>query len=99
MTAKECAIDLIRVYVERGDSLESLVKGGLGCAGSDYCAHIGGFAPLPESDLKKGIWKTKRLRPDQVAVTEIKGVRCLHLFSIPKLYDEIKSGSVQQTLF
>ena len=43
MTAREAAKDLIRGYVERGDSRESLADGCLGYAGSDYYASIGGY--------------------------------------------------------
>lgn len=42
MTSKEAAIDLIRVYVERGDTLDQLRRGQMGSYNSEYGASIGG---------------------------------------------------------
>lgn len=98
MTARECAKELIRAYVERGDPVESLAAGMLGYASDDYHAQIGGYAATPECDLEAGIWKPVKLKRTQLAVTEFNGKACLHIFDLYQLYDEIKNGE-QMSLF
>jgi len=98
MTARDCAKDLIRAYVERGDSVESLADGMLGYASSEYHAQIGSYAATPECDLEAGIWKPVKLKRTQLAVTEINGTACLHIFDLYALYDEIRNGE-QMSLF
>lgn len=44
MTARDAAKDLIRQYVLRGDTIEQLVAGGMGCWCPRYQAQIGGYA-------------------------------------------------------
>lgn len=99
MTPRDCAKDLIRVYVERGDSVEQLAAGMLGVVSDKYDAQIGGYAATPECDLEADIWKPVKLKRFQLAVTEIKGKACLHIFDLYELYAEIKNGFEQKTLF
>ena len=92
LNPREAAIDLIRVYVERGNSLDSLRAGQLGCCGEDYSACIGGYAgELP--DLVK-------VKSDKIAVSKIKGqIIEPQIFSLKELFDELKSGVRQPALF
>jgi hypothetical protein len=79
-TAREAAIDLIRAYVERGDSYESLKGSFLGSMGGRYDAQIGGYL------------KNKNARADQIVVSRLNGKEVSEVFSLKELFDEIKSG-------
>lgn len=87
--AKTVAIDFIKPYVIRGDSLESLMSG----QGGEYCktyeVQIGGY--IWNKAITKMVYKAKR---DEVVVSELDGKECLYVFKIHKLYDEIRSGQV-----
>lgn len=92
LNPREAAKDLIRVYVERGDSLDSLRAGQLGYCGGDYSASIGGYAgELPD---------LVRVKSDKIAVSKINGqIINPQIFSLKELFDEIKSGVRQPVLF
>ena len=92
MTARDCAKDLIRHYVERGDAAQDLVAGGLGCACGEYWANIGGYARITTDD------EPVKLKRHQIAVTQINREECLHIFDLYELYDEIKHGEQQSLL-
>lgn len=74
-TPHEAAKDLIRVYVLRGDTLESLRLGGMGSYSKRYRAEIGPYG----------------YRNDQIVVTRVGETPCHEVFSLPRLYEEIKS--------
>jgi hypothetical protein len=92
LTPRESAKDLIMVYVERGDSLESLIGSFLGAHCSEYSAQIGGFVgELPN---------LKKVKSNQIAVDYIDGKHIEpQIFSLVELFNEIKLGLNQQTLF
>ena len=43
VNAKDAALDLLRVYVERGDNMEAFRHGYLGAANDSYYASVGGY--------------------------------------------------------
>lgn len=86
MTPKNCAINLIKKYVERGDPIEWLKAGQMGYASSDYWAQIGGH--LTPGD-KKSIYSS-----DWILVTKINGVDVRYAFKLQRIYDEIKHGQL-----
>ena len=97
MTARECAKDLIRFYVLRGDSIHSLWESRLGHAGKEYCAQIGGrifnhFQTPHETHRDVGRY--------QIGVYEVAGNECLAVFSLIELYrkiqDEAKHPATEQ---
>jgi len=77
-TARDAAKDLIRAYVERGDSIESLRKGQMGSYGGEYDASIGGYL-----DGKH--------YPGKIQVTKLAGKKIKEVFSLNELYKEIQS--------
>lgn len=84
MSARDCAKDLIRVYVIRGDTLESLAHGHMGSFSSRYHAKIGGLVPAGEGKSRDiGCWK--------LAVTRIGKQECCEIFSLRELYAEIQA--------
>ena len=89
MNAKEAAIDLIKYYVKRGDSLQSLRLSHLGYFGGDYDASIGGNA------LDKNYKLIHKGKIDEIVVTELNGKECLHIYKLKKIFDEIKSGQMK----
>lgn len=92
LTPREAAKDLIRAYVERGDSLESLREGYMGASGDDYHAQIGGYAGELPNIIK--------VKSDKIAVDYINGKHIApQVFSLKELFDEIKSGVNQAALF
>lgn len=85
MTALEAAKDLIRIYVLRGDSLESLVEGGMGRWGPQYRASIGGYA-CPDDPTAQ----CRKLTGRQIAARPA-GATDWEIFSLPTLYDQIRA--------
>lgn len=83
--AKTIAIDFIKDYVERGDTLKSLKDGQGGSSSSEYSVSIGGYA------------NKKRVSSDKIVVTRMNGkdLAIPKIFSLKELYDEIKSQSVK----
>lgn len=79
VTARDAAKDLVRAYVLRGDSIESLKAGMLGSWNDEYHAQIGGYV------------NGKKNRADQIAVLELNGKKVSEIFSLKELYDEIKN--------
>jgi hypothetical protein len=78
---------LIRGYVKRGDTIESLRGSYLGYASTDFWASIGGNI------------NGKVIGQDWILVQELDGVEIQDLFSLEKIYQEIVMEDVQKTLF
>jgi hypothetical protein len=92
LTPREAAKKLIRGYVERGDELDSLIESFMGVCGGDYSATIGGYAGELPNLIK--------IKSDKIAVDKIYGQPIEpQIFSIKELFDEIKSGMKQPSLF
>lgn len=92
MTPREAAKDLIRVYVERGDSFEHLKASYLGAYCEEYSAHIGGYV----GDLPNLV----KIKSDEIGVEKINGRTITpQIFSLRELYEEIKLGKEQVSLF
>lgn len=92
LTPREAAKDLISVYVERGDSLESLRAGYQGTSGEDYYACIGGYVgEFPN---------LKKVSNDKIVVSRIGSQKIEpQIFSLVELFNEIKLGVKQVALF
>ncbi len=91
MTARDLAKDFLRPYVERGDSLDSITEGHMGCFSREYCLQIGAC-----------VWKNGKARDysrDELVVTRFRGKECLLVFSVPDLIEEIKKGAAQPSLW
>ncbi len=95
--ARVCAKDFLRLYVERGDSIESICEGHMGQASREYWAQIGGIATVD------GV--IRRLRPQQLAVTRIADAPCFELFRVEGLVQsliqemqEARAGIGQESL-
>jgi hypothetical protein len=87
--AKAAAIDLIRVYVLRGDSYQSLKESWMGSYGRGYAASIG-VAGFMHCRPKRGT--------DALVVGELKGEPVCFEFSLRELYDELR-GEGQLRMF
>ena len=103
MTAREAAKNLIRGYVERGDSIESLADGCLGHAGSDYYASIGGYI-WNGSHTDGTAHLVRKVGRYQIGVERLDGKDCHEVFSLKEIYNEIllekQTGRKEQlTLF
>ena len=80
-TAREAAKDLIRSYVERGDTVDQLARGRTGSYSDEYCAQIGGYVDGKNIGNQKIIVrkvKNKKFEPPEI-------------FSLQKIFDEIKN--------
>lgn len=87
-TAKRAAIDLIRAYVERGDSLKSIQGGYLGSYSPEYHASIGGMIFLSDKSGES----VKKIPPTKILVKTIGSKTVNKVFSLKDIYDEIKSA-------
>ncbi len=87
MTTKEVAKDLIRVYVERGDTLKQIADGLLGVYCEDYSAHIGGYS------------KGKTISKYQLCVARIGKEEIFEVFKLEEIFNEIKLEAKQPALF
>ncbi|MCX6724256.1 MAG: helicase-related protein [Candidatus Staskawiczbacteria bacterium] len=83
-TAKEAATDLIRGYVERGDTMQSLSEGQMGKYGSDYQASVGGYL------------NGKNVGNKKIIVFSVNGKEVNETFSLKTIFDEIKKGQPAQ---
>ena len=88
MNPKDAAIDLIKHYVLRSDSLESLRKSYMGSYNGRYNAAIHG-----------NVWKDDELiyqgKSNEIVVSKLGGEECCFVFKLDKLYNEIKSGLME----
>ena len=104
MTPRDVAKDLIRFYVLRGDTQEYIKSTLMGHYGSDYKAQVGGvlWSRLGAEPGSLGRF-IRHLRPDQIGVSEVAGVPCIAVFSLPELWTEIEreaqTGLAQGSLF
>ncbi len=90
MEARDAAKALIRQYVERGDSYQSLKESLMGRYGSDYRAGIG---------VSGGSSTCAPKNSDSITVTWLEGNEVCQHFSLKQLFDEIKNGNNQPRLF
>jgi hypothetical protein len=83
-SAREAARHLIRKYVERGDSLESLRSGYMGAmAPHSYWVQIGGYMPIGGTYYP----------PDWILVhRDMHGNKVNQAFRLREIYDELKQG-------
>lgn len=79
MTAKEAAIDLIKTYVLRGETISQLKSGQQGAWITDYHASIGGFID------------GKRYDTNHIIVFHLMGKEINQVFKLKDIYDTIKS--------
>ena len=86
-TAYEVAKHLIKSYVERGDSLQSLKSSYLGHCSEYYWASIGGWLG------------DKHYSNDKIIVSEINRKPVNEVFSLKKIYEEILKEKTQLRLF
>jgi len=91
MNAKEAAIDLIKYYVLRGDSYDSLRLSHMGSSGDGYSACIGGYVWKGDKMVYKG-------KNEEVIVTKLNKKECCFVFKLKKLYDEILSRQINLPL-
>lgn len=89
MTPRQLALHLIKVYVERGDSFESLRSSYLGESCTEYSVAIGGSAWQREKLLYIG-------KGDEIVVSRVDSKDVCYVFKLRELFNEIKSG--QQNL-
>lgn len=88
MTARDCAKDLIRIYVLRGDTLEDLAESKLDSYTGMYHAYIGGAI---WNNFKKENEKVIYLKRFQIGVERIGNREVLEVFSLTELYNEIRN--------
>ncbi len=90
MTPREAALDFIRPYVERGVPLSSLRRRLTGRYADGNRVQVGGYVWEGEA--------AERLSRAEVAVTELAGEPCHHVFELSTLYRELYLRQ-QPTLF
>lgn len=90
MDARDAAKALIRHYVERGDTYQSLKESLMGRYGSDYRAGIG---------VGGGSSRCAPKNSDAITVTWLEGEDVCQHFSLRQLFNEIRNGHEQPRLF
>lgn len=104
MKPRDVAKDHIRFYVLRGDTQKWVKSTLMGHYGRDYKAQVGGclWSRLGAESGSLGRF-IRHLRPDQIGVSEVGGVPCIAVYSLPELWAEIKAesetGLTQGSLF
>lgn len=78
MTAQDVAIKLIKAYVERGDSIESLKAGYGGYFCTEFGASIGGY--LDGNSISN----------DYIIVDRVNNQKCSYTFKLIDIYNLIK---------
>ncbi len=87
--ARHLAKEFIRPYVERGDTYESLVYGCMGEYSDRGRMRIGSF----------GFVDCRAKRSGDLTIGRVGDVDCCFVFSLRLLYDEIRAGREQLSLF
>ncbi len=90
MDARDAAIALIRVYVERGDSYQHLKESLPGSYNDHYHAGIG---------VSGGSATRQPKNSDSITVIWLEGEHICAHFSLRQLFDEIRSGVERPRLF
>jgi hypothetical protein len=77
---RDAAKQLIRGYVERGDTINDFKKSWLGHCSNEYVANIGGYAD------------DKKYSNDKILVTEVnnKKIKPAAVFTLREIYEEVK---------
>jgi len=77
--SKDAAKNLIRVYVVRGDSIESLKAGQGGCACDEFRGSIGGYV------------NGKRISTDNIIIDRVgkEDLTPPHIYNLKAIYEEI----------
>jgi hypothetical protein len=91
-SAFDAAVDLIKVYVLRGDHPKAIRDSHMTTYSSEYRAGIGGYlhhGPLAHA---------KQFPTSKILVHEVNYVPCAEVFSFDEIYQHIKR-SQQPTLF
>lgn len=94
MNEREVAINLIKVYVLRGDSLESLRKSYLGSCGGGNSASIGGYIFHDNEQIA-----SEKISNDNILVDEVNGKKTCKIYKLKTIYDEIIQSQNQLSLF
>lgn len=93
LNPRELAKDLIRPYVERGDSLNSITMGRMGWGLIEHHAQIGGMH-FQQIDGKS---KRRNISRYMLAVTRFECKDCFVTFPVQELMQEIlNEGKVRQ---
>ena len=98
MTSLECAKKLIRAYVIRGDSIESLMRSHMGAGSKDESASIGGYINHRPDEP----WDPKHIEKvptSKILVEKVGGKYVNEVFSLAELYNDILKEKKQPTLF
>ena len=85
---RNAAKDFLRPYVERGDSLESLLQSQEKCERAEYSAQICGTVTWRD--------KPRSIPNDKVVVTKVNGVPYFEIFPLKQLYKEIKQEIAEE---
>lgn len=101
MTPKEAAIDLIKVYVLRGETIKDLQNSSMGAHGGNYNASVGGYIfpdywyiepkKVPTSVIKK-------IPSNKILVQMVDNKIVNEIFSLETIFNEIRSGNIQKEL-
>ena len=102
MSPLEAAVDLVRVYAERGDDVDHFKKGYLGSYCERYSAQIGGYMwPIEYVKGYVSLEKVegKKIPNTKILVKEVNGEAVNELFSLYKVWNYILEEKKQTTLF
>lgn len=88
MIVKDIAVNLIKYYVLRGDTIEDLRKSYMGQGCSEYNVAIHGNAWNDKDEL------IHEGKSNDIVVSKINGKNCCYVFRLDELYNEIKSGQM-----
>lgn len=80
MTPREAAINFIKPYVDRGDTIEDLKSSRMGHMEKGLWVEIGGYV------------NHKNIGSNKILVKELNGKIINEVFNLTELYNEIKKG-------
>jgi hypothetical protein len=101
-TPFEAAVDLIQVYVLRGDDFDQFRGGLLGSYNSDYSAQIGGYRwPMEYLKGEKNLEEVKgeKLSNTKILVEIVNNKPVNEVFDLRKVWDYILAQEHQKALF
>ena len=102
LTPFEAAVDLIEVYVLRGDDFDQFRSGGLGSYNGDYLASVGGYMwPMEYLRGEKTLAEVSgtKMPNTKIIVEQVNGEPVNEIFNLRQVWDSILQGKEQEVLF
>lgn len=81
--AFSCAVNMLKVYILRGETIKQTKSGCMGSCNDRYCASVSGYVG------------NKKYSSDYVIVTEVDKQKVEYVFKLTDIYDHVLKPQLQ----